>query len=115
MSPVFHIDRINRTFNQFFPSVNLEYSGSQKTGPIFLVYVDDDQNTFVLLKEILEGINKKVDLKLVGGHQYGVLYHERDFIPGKLITENIDQCARICSRAIIILTPAFLKSSWCRH
>ena len=86
-----------------------------KSGPIFLIHVDADQNAFVLLKEILEGTNEVVDLKSIGGHQYEVLYHERDFIPGRLITENIDLCARICSRAIIILTPALLKSNWCRY
>ena len=69
---------------------------------MFIIHVDQDQSVFLLLKETLEGTNKKVDLKRFGGYKYDTLYHERDFIPGRLITDNIELCARMCSRAIII-------------
>ena len=101
-------------FKNLFTTVKPKYSESENTGPIFLVYVDADQNAVLLLKDVLEGINEEANLKLVGGYQYEILYHERDFIPGKLITENIYHCVNVCSWVMVILTPTFLKSNWAR-
>ena len=103
-----------RWLNEFFTTAKPKYSKSEKNGPIFLVYVDGDQNAALLLKEVLEGVNEEANFKLVGGHQYEVLYHERDFIPGMLITENIHHCVNACSWVVVILTPKFLKSNWAR-
>ena len=43
-----------------------------------------------LLKDILDGINETLNNKCLGGRIYHTLYHERDFKPGDLITENIN-------------------------
>jgi serine/threonine protein kinase len=84
---------------------------------IFIVHVDDDLKSFVCLKDTLEGINKGriLNKKYLRGRTYKSLYHERDFIPGVLIPENIKRCITKSSRVLIILTPTLLKSDWCRE
>ena len=90
---------------------------------IFIVHVDDDLSRFVCLKDTLEGINNQnvpwngeiLNNNYLGGRIYKTLYHERDFIPGVLIPENIKQCIKKSSRVLIILTPTLMKSDWCRH
>ena len=82
---------------------------------IFIVYVDADLDKFYLLNETLEGRLNKTNSKYLGGRTYKTLYHERDFIPGDLITENIERCVNKCNCTLILLTPAFLKSDWCRE
>ena len=86
----------------------------QEDGEVFLVHVDDDLDQFVLLKDTLEGNNKKGNKKQLGGRTYKTLYHERDFIPGDMITENIVRCVTKSRRTLILLTPSFLKSDWSR-
>jgi len=68
----------------------------------------------MLLKDTLEGTKSNINRRHLGGRLYKTLYHERDFVPGNLITENIEQCVQNCYRALIIMTPALLKSDWCR-
>ena len=111
----FNLKITNAMINIFFTFASLIYNSNNYNGPVFLIHVDQDHTIFEVLKETLEGANKRVNLKTFGGRQYDTLYHERDFIPGRLITDNIELCARKCSRAIVILTPAFLKSDWCRY
>ena len=40
--------------------------------------------------------------------------HFRDFCPGRSIIENINEAIHQSSRNIILLSPNFLQSSWCR-
>ena len=42
------------------------------------------------------------------------MYHERDFVAGEFITANIKNCVDRCRKALIILTPSFINSEWCR-
>jgi hypothetical protein len=56
-----------------------------------------------------------VNRKLLGGRIYQTLYHERDFEPGEFISKNIKNCVDKSRRALIILTPSFLRSEWCRE
>jgi hypothetical protein len=51
----------------------------------------------------------------LGGRTYKTLYHERDFIPGELISENIKRRIKKSSRVLIILTPTLIKSDWCQE
>ena len=87
---------------------------NEEDGSVFIVHVDDDLEIFMLLKDTLEGRNSNINKKHLGGRLYKTLYHERDFVPGNLITENIEYCVQNCYRALIIITPALLKSDWCR-
>lgn len=87
---------------------------NEADGPVFIVHVDEDLDTFMLLKDTLEGSNKNINKKRLGGRIYTTLYHERDFVPGNLIIENIERCVENCYRTLIIMTPALLKSDWCR-
>ena len=69
---------------------------------IFIVHVDDDLNRFVCIKDTLEGTTSKnvpwngrvLNKNYLGGRIYKTLYHERDFIPGVLIPENIKKCIK---------------------
>jgi protein toll len=52
----------------------------------------------------------------VGGGQgdgYKVCYHERDFLPGSLITENIEMAIKQSKRVVCLLTRDFLHSDYC--
>ena len=72
---------------------------------------------FEILRDMLEGVDKKFkkyNKKYLRGRKYDTLYHERDFEPGEFITTNIKNCVDKCRKALILLTPAFINSQWCR-
>ena len=39
--------------------------------------------------------------------------HDRDFVPGATINKNITTAIKYSRRAILVLTPDFIKSKWC--
>ncbi|KAM6313437.1 toll-like receptor 1 [Aegotheles albertisi] len=41
--------------------------------------------------------------------------HERNFIPGKSIVENIINCIELSYRSIFVLSPNFVQSEWCHY
>ncbi|NWI19905.1 TLR6 protein, partial [Crypturellus soui] len=41
--------------------------------------------------------------------------HERDFIPGKSIVENIIDCIEKSYKLIFVLSPNFVQSEWCHY
>ncbi|NXH99592.1 TLR1 protein, partial [Pachycephala philippinensis] len=41
--------------------------------------------------------------------------HERDFIPGKSIVENIINCIEKSYKSIFVLSPNFVQSDWCHY
>ncbi|NWX44739.1 TLR1 protein, partial [Steatornis caripensis] len=41
--------------------------------------------------------------------------HERDFIPGKSIVENIINCIEKSYKSIFVLSPNFVQSEWCHY
>ena len=86
-------------------------------GAVFLIHVDEDLVHFEILKDMLEGVDKKFkkhNKKYLRGRKYETLYHERDFEPGERITTNIKNCVDKCRKALILLTPDFINSQWCR-
>ncbi|CAG2194099.1 unnamed protein product [Mytilus edulis] len=50
-------------------------------------------------------------------HESGLkcAYHERDFIPGLTIIENIVHFLKCSLKVVIVLTPDFLESSWTKY
>ncbi|KAM4049725.1 toll-like receptor 1 isoform 1-T2 [Anomaloglossus baeobatrachus] len=42
-------------------------------------------------------------------------HHERDFIPGKTIVENIINCIEKSFKSIFVLSPNFIQSEWCHY
>ncbi|XP_062405717.1 toll-like receptor 1 [Sardina pilchardus] len=48
-------------------------------------------------------------------HGLRVCHHERDFIPGKPITQNILLCVEKSRRCIFVLSSDFVRSEWCHY
>ncbi|XP_062068802.1 toll-like receptor 6 [Lepus europaeus] len=44
-----------------------------------------------------------------------VCLHERDFVPGKSIVENIINCIEKSYKSIFVLSPNFVQSEWCHY
>ncbi|XP_041130605.1 toll-like receptor 1 [Polyodon spathula] len=44
-----------------------------------------------------------------------ICLHERDFIPGKSIIENIISCIEKSYKSIFVLSPNFIQSEWCHY
>ncbi|XP_078542757.1 uncharacterized protein LOC144828454 [Lissotriton helveticus] len=42
-----------------------------------------------------------------------VCYHGRDFVPGKLITENMVESIEWSQKTLMVLSPDFVRSGWC--
>ena len=51
---------------------------------------------------------------LEGRHHFRLCVHQRDFLPGHFITENITSAVRLSRRTLLLVTPAYLDSEWCR-
>nr|XP_046261425.1 toll-like receptor 1 [Scatophagus argus] len=48
-----------------------------------------------------------------GGLQ--ICHHEKDFVPGKAIIENIMTCVEKSRRCVFVLSAHFVKSEWCHY
>nr|XP_045017296.1 toll-like receptor 6 [Jaculus jaculus] len=44
-----------------------------------------------------------------------ICLHERNFVPGKSIVENIISCIEKSYKAIFVLSPHFVQSDWCHY
>ncbi|XP_054890105.1 toll-like receptor 1 [Poeciliopsis prolifica] len=44
-----------------------------------------------------------------------ICHHEKDFVPGKTIMENIITCVEKSRRSVFVLSPHFVKSEWCHY
>ncbi|XP_056625025.1 toll-like receptor 1 [Triplophysa dalaica] len=44
-----------------------------------------------------------------------VCHHERDFVPGKTIVQNILRCVEHSRRSIFVLSSHFVQSEWCHY
>ncbi|XP_040903584.1 toll-like receptor 1 [Toxotes jaculatrix] len=51
------------------------------------------------------------------GHAGGlrICHHERNFVPGKTIIENIISCVEKSRRSVFVLSAHFVKSEWCHY
>ena len=63
------------------------------------------------------------DYQFVTGEMYNTLneaglticLHQKDFVPGNAIAENIVQAVRNSKLTLIVLSPAFVESKWCMY
>lgn len=44
-----------------------------------------------------------------------ICHHEKHFVPGKTIIENIISCVEKCRRSVFVLSAHFVKSEWCHY
>lgn len=44
-----------------------------------------------------------------------ICHHEKHFVPGKTIIENIIGCVEKCRRSVFVLSAHFVKSEWCHY
>lgn len=44
-----------------------------------------------------------------------ICHHERNFVPGKTIVENIIRCVEKSRRCVFVLSAHFVKSEWCHY
>lgn len=44
-----------------------------------------------------------------------ICHHEKDFVPGKSIIENIITCVEKSRRSVFVLSAHFVKSEWCHY
>ncbi|KAM9324975.1 uncharacterized protein PAF06_001089 [Gastrophryne carolinensis] len=42
-----------------------------------------------------------------------ICFHERDFVPGKTIIDNMVTCIQSSQKIVIVLSPDFVRSQWC--
>ena len=49
------------------------------------------------------------------GSALHICHHERDFVPGKTIVENILRCIERSRRCVFVLSPHFVRSEWCHY
>ncbi|XP_075998646.1 uncharacterized protein LOC142992192 [Genypterus blacodes] len=42
-----------------------------------------------------------------------ICYHERDFIPGRTVLENMSDCIQQSQKVLLVLSPEFVRSRWC--
>ncbi|XP_028672023.1 uncharacterized protein LOC114662614 [Erpetoichthys calabaricus] len=54
-------------------------------------------------------------IKNLESPEYGfkVCYHERDFVAGKSVMDNMTDCIRASQKVVLILSEDFLRSRWC--
>ena len=71
----------------------------------FISYSTDDR--MFILREFLPNIEEK--------HRFRLCLHERDFIPGLAIAENIANAIHDSRKVVCILSDSFLTSSWCMY
>ncbi|XP_066429290.1 toll-like receptor 6 isoform X2 [Eleutherodactylus coqui] len=50
-----------------------------------------------------------------GDNAIKICHHERDFVPGKTIVENIINCIEKSFKSIFVLSPHFIQSEWCHY
>ena len=69
----------------------------------FISYADEN------IRFILDGIIPKLQTE----HGIELCIHQRDFVAGNAVTDNIVNAIQSSKKTVIILSKAFLKSKWC--
>ncbi|XP_066576572.1 toll-like receptor 1 [Amia ocellicauda] len=77
-------------------------------GLLFHAFVSYSQHDSVWVKESLLP-------NLEEDQSFRICQHERNFIPGKSIVENIISCIEKSYRSIFVLSTNFIQSEWCHY
>jgi hypothetical protein len=85
-----------------------ECEGERMTYDIFLSYASEDRE---FARDIITRLESEESHLPRGG--YKVCFHERDFMPGSVITDNIQQAVEGSKRVVCLLTRHFIESDWC--
>ena len=72
---------------------------------VFVSYADEDRS--FVKNEIVE--------KLENGYNLTLLIHDRDFIAGEFVGDNIVKAITNSRKTLIVLSKDFLKSQWCMY
>ena len=81
------------------------FTESDNKFDIFFIY-KTEAKACKLVRDIWKKLDKK---EIVCG------FHEKDFIPGVTISENIVQCVKRSRKIAVIITPEFKESEWCKY
>ena len=73
------------------------------------VCYDFEEDNYFVMNYVLPQLEENQN------HQLKLCIHTRDFIPGKMITGNIEKAISNSNSAIIIMSQAFLNSGWCKE
>nr|XP_020516579.1 uncharacterized protein LOC110005579 [Labrus bergylta]XP_029138637.1 uncharacterized protein LOC110005579 [Labrus bergylta]XP_029138639.1 uncharacterized protein LOC110005579 [Labrus bergylta]XP_029138640.1 uncharacterized protein LOC110005579 [Labrus bergylta] len=68
---------------------------------VFISYSSTDYQWTHFLTEQLESFGLQV------------CYHERDFIPGRTVLENMSDCIQESQKVLLVLSSEFVRSRWC--
>ena len=71
---------------------------------VFLAYAEEDMGW--VQQELLPVLEEKWRLR--------VCVHQRDFVPGKHIVDNISDCVSESDRVLMVFSPHFADSQWCQ-
>ena len=71
----------------------------------FISYANEDRH--FALHEMKQQVEDKTDLKMC--------FHQRDFMPGYDISENIANAIHESRRVVCVISENFLKSHWCMY
>ncbi|KAK3093317.1 hypothetical protein FSP39_013986 [Pinctada imbricata] len=89
--------RFRRSEYSRISEINFKYDA-------FVIYADDDS----------EFVHETLMQKLEGEHQISLCIHFRDFQVGKIIADNIVECMSECRHVLVVLSPNFCNSRWCK-
>ncbi|XP_069833613.1 toll-like receptor 6 [Dendropsophus ebraccatus] len=89
--------------------VKNSYREEAMTGKRFHAFVSYSQEDGEWVKNLLIPNLEKND------NSIRICQHERHFIPGKSIVENIIACIEKSFKSIFVLSPNFIQSEWCHY
>nr|KAG5692120.1 hypothetical protein BaRGS_014283 [Batillaria attramentaria] len=71
---------------------------------LFVCY--DSEDSHWVLNHLMPVLEEQMELRLC--------VHQRDFIPGKNITDNIVDSLAVSKRVLALFSPNFAESQWCQ-
>lgn len=72
---------------------------------VFVSYADDDRGF----------VRNKIVEKLENDNKMTLLVHDRDFIAGEFVGDNIVKAISNSRKTLVVLSKDFLKSQWCMY
>ncbi|KAK3091737.1 hypothetical protein FSP39_022260 [Pinctada imbricata] len=93
-----YLMRSKKESQNVLPDQNFRYDA-------FVAYTSDDRSWVISnLMAVLEG-----------QHNFSLCLHERDFLPGHTILDQISETIKNSRKVILVLSNNFAKSQWCQY